>query len=112
MQTEKKAPRRLNAVEPNQLTTTGDGQSNNGHARSNGQTQKVSYGNGSAPHEIRPGPITKVIRYSDMKFTQVLQDTVRDNRLSFGARGLLAYILSQGAAGSHYRGRSGKRNLA
>src|SRR5262249_21113657 len=94
MQTKEKAPQ-LGAMEPNQLATAGDGQRQTGHSQTNGQAPKSSNGsNATAQREIRSGPITKVIRYSDLKFVQVLQDTVRDNRLSFGARGLLNYILS------------------
>jgi hypothetical protein len=60
-------------------------QSSNG---SNGQ-------HASQRSEIRSGPIIKLIRYGDMRFTQVLQDSLRDHCLSFGARGLLAYLLSK-----------------
>jgi len=44
--------------------------------------------------QVRSGPIIKIIRYAHPPFVQVLQATVRDNRLSFGARGFLAYLLS------------------
>jgi hypothetical protein len=83
MHTKEKAPRHR-AVEPNRIIVSREptGAQNNGQAR-------------SEQRQIRFGPITKIACYGQMKFTQVLQDTVRDNRLSFGARGLLAYLLSQ-----------------
>jgi hypothetical protein len=61
----------------------------------------TSGNNGSSESEtqeqwnIRRGPIIKLTRYGDLRFVQVLQDTVRDHRLSLGARGLLVYLLSQ-----------------
>jgi hypothetical protein len=44
--------------------------------------------------QVRSGPIIKIIRYAYPPFVQVLQATVRDNRLSLAARGLLVYLLS------------------
>ena len=83
MQAKEKAPRH-GAVEPNRIIVSSEptGSPNNGQAR-------------NEQRQIRPGAIIKVIRYGDTPFMQVSQATVRDNRLSFGARGLLAYLLSQ-----------------
>jgi hypothetical protein len=65
---------------------------------SSGQGQVNQSRNGNGQHESpqwRSGPIIKLVRYGDMPFTQVLQATVRDHRLSPGARWLLIFLLSQ-----------------
>jgi hypothetical protein len=57
-------------------------------AHNNGQGE-------NSQHEIRRGPIIKIVRYGNMTFTTTLQATVRDHRLSPGARWLLIFLLSQ-----------------
>jgi len=91
VQTKEKKGGQLAVDRPN-----GNASAYNGNNGSQVHNQSGNGSNGQREQwQIRRGPIIKLIRYGNMRFTRVLQDTVRNHRLSFGARGLLAYMLSQ-----------------